>query len=85
MNATKKKILATYKGGIHSLIHAAIRSDGALFKRHQRKTSYGYQWSAWRLEQFVSTENIPLSLNAGFSTLFKTSSPEKWRLPNKSI
>jgi len=72
------KVLAKYAGGIHGLIQAAIRSDGVLFMRFQDKTRYGYKYGPWKEKGNVGSV-IPQTLQAGFSTLFKSDFP--CRLP----
>ena len=63
------KAIKTYTGGIHSLIQAAVREDGALFQRCQNRTPYGYRWSAWHCVGQVDAANPPATIEAGFSTL----------------
>lgn len=74
------KAIKTYAGGIHGLVEAAVRPDGALFKRYQDKTPWGYRWGAWKLSGSVDVNNLPATLPSGFSTLF----PKAFnvRLPN---
>lgn len=63
------KAIKTYTGGIHSLIQAAVREDGALFQRSQDRTPWGYRWSAWRFVRQLNVESLPTEISAGFSTL----------------
>jgi len=74
------KAIKAYAGGIHGLVHAAVRSDGALFKRYQDKTPYGYRWGAWKLSGSVDVNNLPATISSGFSTLYPTD--RNFRLPN---
>lgn len=66
------KAIATYAGGIHGLVHAAIRADGALFKRYQERTRYGYKWPAWKFIETIDPKNIPATISSGFSDLVPT-------------
>lgn len=62
-------VIAKFAGGIHSLVQAAIRTDGAIFMRYQHKGLRGYQWGAWRQYGSIDPANIPASIDHGFSTL----------------
>ena len=64
------KAIKKYTGGIHGLIQAAVREDGALFMRFQNKTRWGYRWTAWKFVRQLDTANLPESIEAGFSTLY---------------
>lgn len=72
------KVLAKYAGGIHSLVQASIRSDGVLSWNLMNKTPYGYKYGPWKEKGKVGSV-IPQTLQAGFSTLFKSDFP--CRLP----
>lgn len=63
------KAIKTYTGGIHGLIQAAVREDGALFQRYQNKTPWGYRWTAWMLQGQLDPANLPECIESGFSTL----------------
>lgn len=77
------KAIKVYKGGIHSLIEAAVRADGAEFRRYQNKTLFGYRWTAWRATGMQhDVTNLPTSLSAGFSTMYPPQCPRNVRLPN---
>ena len=78
------KAVKKYKGGVHSLIEAAVRGDGALFCRYQNKTMYGYRWSAWVKKGRLDVLNLPGTITAGFSELFPVDCYTDFacRLPN---
>lgn len=63
------KAIKTYTGGINGLVQAAVRTDGALFKRYQEKSPWGYKWTAWKLSGQVDPSNPPSEISSGFSTL----------------
>lgn len=77
--------LAIYAGGIHSRVEAAIRKDGQVFRRYQERGRWGYAWTPWRRKETVDVNNIPHSLESGFSTLRRVDSDPyrsfKCRLP----
>lgn len=64
------KAIKVYAGGIHGLVHAAVREDGQVFRRYQEKSRYGYRWGAWRAAEKVDPADLPATLSSGFSTLF---------------
>jgi len=77
------KAVKIYKGGIHSLVEAAIRTDGVEFRRYQNKTPYGYRWTAWRASgPRHDVSSLPACLSSGFSTLYPPQIPRNVRLPN---
>ena len=81
------KPIKAYAGGVHSLVHYAVRADGACFRRLQSKDArYGYVWSKWvEVSKFDMNESLPMFLDAGFSKCYPAgpySGWEKWRLPN---
>lgn len=67
------KAVAIFEGGVHERRQAAVREDGAVFRRAQvRDPRYGYRWSAWRAsgEKF----NSPASLDSiGIRDLYRLS------------
>ena len=75
------KAIKTYAGGIHGLIEAAVRADGALFQRFQDKSPWGYRWGAWKRYGSVDPANLPTELSAGFATLRPRE--KSVRLPNE--
>lgn len=74
------KAIKAYAGGIHGLVHAAVREDGALFKRYQDKTPWGYRWGKWQHAGSVDVKDLPATISSGFSTLFPTD--RNFRLPD---
>lgn len=78
------KAIAAYEGGINQLGQAAIRADGALFKRTQFRGAYGYTWTAWKRAGSVDVGNIPASVPHGFSNLYRSEHGymSRVRLPN---
>lgn len=78
------KAIAKWKGGIHSLVEAALRGDGVLFNRYQNKTPYGYRWSAWKEAGKIDINAIPETIPSGFATLRKPGMYNDFsaRLPN---
>src|SRR5260221_380310 len=69
------KAIALFNGGIHELRQAAIREDGAVFRRWQVKDPrYGYRWSKWQATGEVLGENARANLDvmeAGFARLHR--------------
>jgi putative SOS response-associated peptidase YedK len=53
------KAVATYQGGIHGQVQVAVREDGAVFRRYQNRTIYGYRWGAWTKGETVDATNPP--------------------------
>jgi len=80
------KAIAAYNGGIHGLIEFGVRADGALFRRVQNKDHrFGYVWSGWKFIRNLDVNDIPQSIEAGFSVCYHAgqySNWKKWRLPN---
>lgn len=66
------KAIKTYAGGINGLVQAAVRADGAMFKRYQDKSPWGYKWGSWKLAGQVDPNNLPAEISSGFSTLRPT-------------
>jgi len=79
------KAIATYAGGINQLGQAAIRADGALFKRTQYRGHYGYAWTPWKHVDNVDVTNLPSSIPHGFGNLYRATKYDgmsRVRLPN---
>jgi hypothetical protein len=78
------KPVAAFEGGIHARTQVAVRADGRAFQRWQERGMRGYVWSRWT-EMKEAFQEIPQSIEAGFSTLYRAGSYsnwENWRLPN---
>ena len=79
--------IALYRGGIHGRVDKAVRPDGAVFVRYMDKGRYGWSWGKWMDKgQRVDPENLPGTMEAGFSTLYPgrqpyDPSPARLRLP----
>lgn len=76
--------IKAYTGGIHALMEAAVNSRGECFIRHQDKTRWGYRWTAWKSWKQFNPDNLPNSIEAGFSTLWRAgeySNWQNWRIP----
>ncbi len=80
------KAIAKYAGGIHYLAQAALRADGTLFVRVQKKSHYGYQWSKWKVRTQYGKGHIPDYVAVGFNDLRRVDGLNylnfKCRLPN---
>ena len=81
------KPIAAYTGGVQNLIEIGVRSDGVAFRRYQEKGRYGYKWSAWKIYGDYDVDNLPGSIEVGFSTVRIRSNNDvylkwqNWRLP----
>jgi hypothetical protein len=82
------KAIAIFTGGITELKQAAIRTDGAVFKRTQvADPRYGHRWSAWAATGEVVGENARHGLDemsAGFATL-RRATPNDAFINNRAL
>lgn len=80
------KAIQAWRGGIHSLVELAVRGDGVLFRRVQNKSArFGYVWGSWKQIGTLDIENLPWSIDQGFSKCHRADTYTKWqnwRLPN---
>jgi len=77
------KAIATYEGGMQSLIEVAIAENNVIYIRFQERTQYGYQFGKWMITG-NSEGKIPLTIEVGFSVVRKNSEPRKFRLPENT-
>ena len=63
------KAIAKYAGGFTFKAQAAVRADGAIFRRVQEKTAWGYRWTAWRKSGSCDPASPPETIPCGFSDL----------------
>lgn len=80
------KAIQAWEGGLSGKIELAVRGDGVLFRRVQNKDPrYGYVWTKWVEIGKLDVDNLPFSIEQGFSTCFRANiytAWQKWRLPN---
>jgi hypothetical protein len=77
-------IIATYHGGIHAGIEAALCDNGNLYVRFQdRDPRYGWKYGRWMFSGNIGNKK-PLTIECGFSTLRDDGTPHKYRLPENA-
>lgn len=82
------KAIAVFTGGITERRQAAIRTDGAVFRRTQIiDPRYGRRWTAWTATGEVLGENARNGLDemsAGFATL-RRATPNDCFINNRAL
>ena len=74
------KAIQAWRGGTHSLIELAVRTDGTLFRRVQNKSArYGYTRGVWKQIENIYIKNLPRSINQGFSKCQRADSYSRWQ------
>jgi hypothetical protein len=83
-NRKTAKAVAAYRGGVMSLVEAAVSETGNVFKRYQEKTPRGYRWGGWKNAGLVADpKNPPAAIESGFSNLYpdRGEAWKRYRLP----
>ena len=82
------KAIAIFTGGITELKQAAIRTDGAVFRRTKVvDPRYGYRWTAWTPTGEVLGENARQNIqemSAGFANL-RRATPNDCFINNRAL
>ena len=79
------KSIANYAGGINQLAQAAVRADGAVFRRVLVKGPYGNAWTRWSRAGQVDVSSLPASMPCGLGNMYRATNYDcmsRVRLPN---